>query len=121
NPILQLNRSAKKIAQGEWEQTPEIQRSDELGELAKSFETMAKQLQASFSALSAKNAQMQVLNEALSHSQSRLTQFLEAIPVGVLIIDAKGEPYYRNQIGQQILGQGAMYNDKPSGFGSSQS
>ncbi len=80
-PILQLNRSAKKIAQGEWEQTPEIQRCDELGELANSFETMAKQLQASFSALEAKNAQMQVLNEALSHSKSRLTQFLEAMPV----------------------------------------
>ncbi|BDI19687.1 hypothetical protein ANSO36C_54890 [Nostoc cf. commune SO-36] len=107
-PILQLNTSAKKIAQGEWEQTPEIKRSDELGELAKSFEIMAKQLQASFSALSAKNAQMQVLNEALSHSQSRLNQFLEAMPVGVFIIDAEGEPYYTNQIGQQILGQGAI-------------
>jgi PAS domain S-box-containing protein len=107
-PILQLNTSAKKIAQGEWEQTPEIQRSDELGELAKSFETMAKQLQASFSALSAKNAEMQVLNEALSHTQSQLTQFLEAMPVGVLIIDAEAKPYYTNQIGQQILGQGAM-------------
>ncbi|MEH1922183.1 ATP-binding protein [Nostoc sp.] len=104
-PILQLNASAKKIAQGEWKQTPEIQRSDELGELAKSFETMAKQLQASFSALSTKNAEMQVLNEALCHSQSRLTQFLEAMPVGVFIIDAEGEPYYINQIGQQILGQ----------------
>ncbi|MGJ5629451.1 ATP-binding protein [Nostoc sp. CALU 1950] len=107
-PILQLNTSAKKIAKGEWEQTPEIQRSDELGELAKSFETMAKQLQASFSTLEAKNAQMQVLNEALSQSQSRLTQFLEAMPVGVFIIDAEGEPYYTNQIGQQILGQGAI-------------
>ncbi|MBD2510268.1 response regulator [Nostoc muscorum FACHB-395] len=107
-PILQLNTSAKKIAQGEWEQTPEIQRSDELGELAKSFETMAKQLQTSFSVLEAKNAQMQVLNEALSESQSRLTQFLEAMPVGVFIIDAEGEPYYTNHIGQQILGQGAI-------------
>ncbi|MEH1903734.1 MAG: ATP-binding protein [Nostoc sp.] len=112
-PILQLNTSAKKIAKGEWEQTLEIQRSDELGELAKSFETMAKQLQASFSTLSAKNAQMQVLNEALSHSQSRLTQFLEAMPVGVFIIDSEGKPYYTNQIGQQILGQGTMSNDKP--------
>ncbi|MBE9107626.1 HAMP domain-containing protein, partial [Nostoc cf. edaphicum LEGE 07299] len=107
-PILQLNRSAKKIAQGEWEETPDIQRSDELGELAKSFETMAKQLQASFSALEAKNAEMQVLNEALFHNQSQLTQFLEAIPVGVFIIDAEGEPHYTNQIGQQILGQGAI-------------
>ncbi|WP_445628272.1 ATP-binding protein [Nostoc sp. DSM 114167] len=107
-PISQLNRSAKKIAEGEWEETPDIQRSDELGELAKSFETMAKQLQASFSALEAKNAQMQVLNEALSHNQNQLTQFLEAIPVGVFIINAEGKPYYTNQIGQQILGQGAI-------------
>ncbi|MCC5660756.1 response regulator [Nostoc sp. XA010] len=107
-PILELNTSAKKIAKGEWEQIPEIQRSDELGELAKSFETMAKQLQVSFNTLEAKNAQMQVLNEALSQSQSRLTQFLEAMPIGVFIIDAEGEPYYTNKIGQQILGQGAI-------------
>ncbi|MDZ8223521.1 ATP-binding protein [Nostoc sp. ChiVER01] len=107
-PILELNTSAKKIAKGEWEEIPEIQRFDELGELAKSFETMAKQLQVSFNTLEAKNAQMQVLNEALSHSQSRLTQFLEAMPIGVFIIDAEGEPYYTNTIGQQILGQGAI-------------
>jgi signal transduction histidine kinase/DNA-binding response OmpR family regulator len=114
-PILELNTSAKKIAQGEWEQTPEIKRSDELGELAKSFETMAKQLKASFNVLEARNAQMQVLNEALSESQSRLTQFLEAIPVGVFIINAEGEPYYINHIGQQILGQGVMFNGKSLG------
>ncbi len=30
------------------------------------------------------------------------------MPVGVFIIDAEGEPYYTNQIGQQILGQGAI-------------
>ena len=126
-PILELNTSVKKIAKGEWEQIPEIQRSDELGELAKSFETMAKKLQVSFNTLEAKNAQMQVLNEALSHSQSRLTQFLEAMPIGVFIIDAEGEPYYTNKIGQQILGQGAMSSDKcnswrgcANGFGGSQ-
>ena len=104
-PILQLNISAKKIAQGEWEQILEIQRSDELGELAKSFEIMAKQLQVSFNALEANDTQMQVLNEALFHSQSRLTKFLEAMPVGVFLIDAKGESYYKNKI--------AMSKDKP--------
>jgi PAS domain S-box-containing protein len=107
-PILQLNTSAKKIAKGEWEQTPEINRSDELGELAKSFGIMAKQLEASFSVLEGKNTQMQVLNQALSESKSRLTQFLEAMPVGVFIVDAQGKPYYTNQIGQEILGQGTM-------------
>jgi len=112
-PILQLNTSAKKIAEGEWEQTPKINRSDELGELAKSFETMAKQLEVSFSVLEAKNAEMQVLNEALSESQSRLTQFLEAMPVGVFIVDAQGKPYYTNKIAQEILGQGAVTEVAP--------
>ncbi|RCJ20985.1 histidine kinase [Nostoc sp. ATCC 43529] len=112
-PILELNTSAKKIAEGEWEQTPKINRSDELGELAKSFEIMAKQLEASFSILESKNAEMQVLNEALSESQSRLTKFLEAMPVGVFIVDAQGNPYYTNEIAQEILGQGAVAEVRP--------
>ncbi|BAY79818.1 multi-sensor hybrid histidine kinase (plasmid) [Nostoc linckia NIES-25] len=112
-PILELNTSAKKIAEGEWQPTPKINRSDELGELAKSFETMAKQLEASFNVLETKNGEMQVLNEALSESQSRLTQFLEAMPVGVFIVDGQGNPYYTNEIGQEILGQGAVAEVPP--------
>jgi signal transduction histidine kinase/CheY-like chemotaxis protein len=48
NPILRLNIAAKDIAKGEWDKTVEIERADELGELAKSFNTMAQQLRQSF-------------------------------------------------------------------------
>ncbi len=51
NPILRLNTAAKNIAKGEWDKTLESERSDELGELAKSFNSMAKQLQQSFETL----------------------------------------------------------------------
>ncbi|MEA5467623.1 hybrid sensor histidine kinase/response regulator [Spirulina sp. 06S082] len=47
-PILRLNQSAKALAEGKWQQTTDIQRQDELGELAKSFNTMAAQLQDDF-------------------------------------------------------------------------
>ncbi|WP_341528693.1 response regulator [Nostoc sp. UHCC 0302] len=107
-PIQQLNILAKKIADGEWEQTTEIKRSDEVGDLAKSFNIMAKQLKELFTALQVKHGEMKVLNEELCKSQSRLTQFLEAMSVGVFITDSQGKPYYTNQIGQQILGQGAV-------------
>jgi signal transduction histidine kinase/CheY-like chemotaxis protein len=50
-PILRLNHAAKSIAKGEWEKTVEIDRGDEVGELAKSFNSMATQLQESFSTL----------------------------------------------------------------------
>ena len=50
-PLFRLNTAAKNIAKGEWDNTVEIKRSDELGELAKSFNSMARQLQESFATL----------------------------------------------------------------------
>jgi len=100
-PILRLNLAAKNIAKGEWNQTVDTERSDELGELGKSFNSMAAQLQVSFD-------RMKALNEALSESESRLAQFLDAIPVGIFVADASGKPYYTNQTGQQILGRGIV-------------
>ena len=50
-PILRLNASAKKLSQGEWEETLAIDRSDEVGQLAKSFNNMAQQLHQSFETL----------------------------------------------------------------------
>jgi PAS domain S-box-containing protein len=95
-PILALNKSALALAQGEWEKRIEIKRSDELGELAKSFNSMANQLQATF-------LEMQALNKALLHSESRLKQFLEAVPVGVSIHNPTGQLFYANRIAQHLL------------------
>jgi signal transduction histidine kinase/DNA-binding response OmpR family regulator len=47
-PIWRLNKAAKNIAQGDWDKTVEIERADELGQLAKSFNSMAYQLQEYF-------------------------------------------------------------------------
>jgi PAS domain S-box-containing protein len=45
---------------------------------------------------------------ALRESEQRLAQFLEALPVGVFVVDAKGQSYYANQTSQQILGRGII-------------
>ncbi|MCA1991402.1 MAG: PAS domain S-box protein [Coleofasciculus sp. S288] len=103
-PLLDLNTAAKNIAQGQWQQRAEIERADEVGELAKSFNSMAHQLQKSFAALEAKNAELNVLNEALSERERWLNQFFEAIPVGVSVHDATGQIYYANQLAKQLLG-----------------
>jgi PAS domain S-box-containing protein len=50
-PILRLNRFAKDIAKGKWDKTVDLNRADELGELAESFNSMASYLQVSFDAL----------------------------------------------------------------------
>ncbi|QIZ72015.1 ATP-binding protein [Oxynema aestuarii] len=62
-PIENLNHAAKKLASGEWEETPDCDRTDELGELACSFNKMARQLRDSFASLEAKNAQLQHLDK----------------------------------------------------------
>ncbi|MBW4694124.1 MAG: PAS domain S-box protein [Lyngbya sp. HA4199-MV5] len=51
HPILQLNQASQQIASGHWNQRLPIDRSDELGDLAASFNQMAKQLQESFATL----------------------------------------------------------------------
>jgi PAS domain S-box-containing protein len=45
------------------------------------------------------------LYSELRAKESKITQFLEAIPVGIAIVDATGCPYYTNQCGNQLLGK----------------
>ncbi|GAB4189474.1 MAG: hypothetical protein Fur006_30750 [Coleofasciculaceae cyanobacterium] len=96
-PILRLNTAAKDIANGEWDKTVEVLRSDEVGELADAFNKMAGQLQQSFTELKS-------LNKALVQSESKLNQVLEAIPFGVSVHDITGQIIYANQASRQLLG-----------------
>ncbi|WP_202225222.1 AAA family ATPase [Okeania sp. KiyG1] len=50
----------------------------------------------------------QQAEEVLRESETRLAQFLEAVPIGIFVTDAKGKPYYANQTAQQILGKGII-------------
>jgi len=45
------------------------------------------------------------LYSELQAKESKITQFLEAIPVGIAIVDAAGRPYYANQCGNQLMGK----------------
>jgi len=96
-PILRLNTAVKDLGLGAWDQTVEIERFDEVGELANSFHKMAGQLQQSL-------AEKKYLNEALAQSDRQLKQLLEAIPLGVSIHDVTGKVIYLNQASKQLLG-----------------
>ncbi|TAG91667.1 MAG: HAMP domain-containing protein [Oscillatoriales cyanobacterium] len=106
-PILYLNETAKNITKGQWGKIVEINRNDEVGELANSFKSMAEQLQVSF-------AEMQALNVELSESKSRLNQILEAVPVGIFVAESNGRPYYINSRAKSLLGQGIVDNISPN-------
>jgi PAS domain S-box-containing protein len=53
-------------------------------------------------AISLQNAQLYV---SLRQNERKLTQFLDAIPVGIAILEASGKPHYINQKAQELLNQ----------------
>jgi len=44
--------------------------------------------------------------EAIRESERRLFQFLEAVPVGIFVLDSRARPYYVNHNAQHLLGKG---------------
>ncbi|PSN11588.1 hypothetical protein C7293_23715 [filamentous cyanobacterium CCT1] len=102
NPLLQLNQAAKDIARGNLDRGKNrvvaiSPHTREVGELADSFSQMTEQLQSSF-------GQLRNLNAELASSESRLKQFLDALPVGASVYDATGQMTYLNQVGKRLLG-----------------
>jgi adenylate cyclase len=53
------------------------------------------------------------LNEALLESENRLTQLLEAVPVGIFVVDAIGKPCYINSWAEKILGKSLVSDVVP--------
>lgn len=70
-------------------------------------------LLSSQAAISLQNAQLYI---ALDENEKRLAKFLDAVPVGVCVTDASGQPYYTNQTAQQILGKGLVAEATASQF-----
>ncbi|MEG4346383.1 ATP-binding protein [Microcoleus sp. A003_D6] len=62
-PILKLKDAAIALSEGQFDRTVKLDRSDELGVLATAFNSMAAQLQASFTALETKNSELQRLDQ----------------------------------------------------------
>ncbi|MDY7012362.1 MAG: cache domain-containing protein, partial [Cyanobacteriota bacterium] len=110
-PLNRLTAAASRIREGDLAVQVEARSRNELGVLAQTFNGMVRQLKDSFAALEAQNTEMKALNQALSESETRLTQFLDAMPVGVFVVDRNGRGYYTNQTAQNLLGGGLVELD----------
>lgn len=62
-PVSKLNQSAKRLAAGNWDEAIALDREDEVGELAHSFNRMAAQLRQSFENLEEQNDELKRLDK----------------------------------------------------------
>lgn len=85
-PLLSLEIAAKS----KWDKTLEIKHFEQMGQLAKLYNSKAEQKQESF--------------DVLKESEDRLSRFLEALPVGVAVCDVSEKITYFNPTAKQILG-----------------
>ncbi len=56
-------------------------------------------------ALRQQSCQRQQAQAALYASEKKLAQFLEAVPIGIGVLNSEGKPEYLNRKGQELLGQ----------------
>jgi signal transduction histidine kinase len=90
-PILRLRQMAEKVAEGNLEQTVELQRSDEVGQLARSFNTMTRQLrerteeaQTLLAESIQRNKQLADINARLKNMQVQLVRSEKLAAMGQL-------------------------------------
>ena len=107
-PILELNRAARSLASGEWSQVIEIDRRDEIGELTKSFNLMARQLRDAIDNLEQKVAErtaetMEISGKHLA-SEKKYRELHENLRDGSAMVDMDGKIKEFNTAFKKLLG-----------------
>jgi PAS domain S-box-containing protein len=100
-PIVNVSQSAQALARGEWNQTLEVERSGDLGELARSFNQMADQITNYNQTLKQQVAERTI---ELAQEKQLLQAIIDHIPVMITLYDAEGRVQFVNQAFEQCLG-----------------
>lgn len=88
-PLIQLKEAAEDISRGNYSKRISYSSSDELGELGRTFNHMAEQVQ-------------QLINE-LQHEKEHLSSILNSMSDAVVTFDAKGTVILANPQGQRLV------------------
>ena len=93
-PVRAVTQSALAIGSGNLDQVVPIMSEDELGQLARAFNTMARQLR----------AYRQAQNSQLRRAQQSSQAAIDSFPQPVLVVDCEGRVEMANPAARQALG-----------------
>jgi HAMP domain-containing protein/HPt (histidine-containing phosphotransfer) domain-containing protein len=92
-PIEQLSRAAKKIAQGNYDQIVQMESEDEIGRLGRSFESMRVQVKTFTEKLQVlveeRTARLHEALETVTTQSQKIREIMEQIDQGILTLDTQ--------------------------------
>jgi len=103
-PVSALADAMDKIAAGKYQQRVELIATGEMGDLVRSFNHMAADLEASRQLAETSSAQLTAANQAVEERRRELETILETIPSGVVTLDGAGKVLQANRAFAALMG-----------------
>ena len=95
-PVAALAEATQEISRGRFDYRVDVRGADEIGDLVRSFNRMAEELQSSRRQLDNSTHDLAQANAALDQRRRHIETILESIPTGVLSLDADGHISHAN-------------------------
>jgi two-component system, NtrC family, nitrogen regulation sensor histidine kinase NtrY len=87
-PVVALAEATQEISRGRLDYRVEVTAADEIGDLVRSFNRMAEEMETSRHQIESSSRELSAANIALERRRRHIETILESIPTGVLSLDA---------------------------------
>jgi two-component system, NtrC family, nitrogen regulation sensor histidine kinase NtrY len=102
-PVAALAEAMQEISRGRLDYRVEVRAADEIGDLVRSFNRMAEELEGSRRQIDSSSRDLSAANIALEQRRRHIETILDSIPTGVLSLDANRRVTHINQALQRIF------------------
>ena len=95
-PLAALAEGTQEISKGRLDYRVDVRATDEIGDLVRSFNRMAAELEFSQRQIEASSRDLEAANSAIEERRRHMETILESIPTGVLSLDAQRKITHAN-------------------------
>jgi two-component system nitrogen regulation sensor histidine kinase NtrY len=112
-PVVALGEATQEISRGRLDYRVEVSAADEIGDLVRSFNRMAEELETSRRQIDASSQDLSAANIALEQRRRHIETILESIPTGVLSLDADRHVTHVNHALQRMFNPSGGESSNP--------
>ncbi|MGA8273362.1 MAG: ATP-binding protein [Candidatus Sulfotelmatobacter sp.] len=112
-PLAALAEATQEISRGRLDYRIDVSAADEIGDLVRSFNRMAEELETSRRQIEASSRDASAANAELDQRRRQMETILESIPTGVLSLDAGRKVTHANQALQRMFHPEGYGDEKP--------